>query len=416
MTSDFNTLLQDLYRLQRLGIKTGLEHTRELLKACTNPHERLRFIHLAGTNGKGSTASFISSILREAGLKVGLYTSPHLVRFNERIRVNGNPVSDENIVEFMKLFSVDIQRIESTFFETTSAMAFWYFDREQVDMAIIETGLGGRLDSTNVITPEIAIITPISLDHRELLGNDLETIAKEKAGIIKENVPVISNPQEKTVKNVLIEKASNMNTNITFIKPPSDCSVTMSGTYFQYENSNYQLAMIGEFQALNASLAVSAIRALGASVNDDHIKSGLQNAVWPGRFQVLSKNPSVIYDVAHNEQGISFVLRTFNHLFNHKPVGLIALKEDKELELIANTMRGKFDKLFVMNDRQGLLMKSESLSIHLSKYGVQTEPIKHFEDFTTYLQNNRPGIIFGSHYIAEDVFEHFQFSFDTAVI
>lgn len=416
MTSDFNTLLQELYSLQRLGIKTGLEHTRELLKACANPHENLRFIHLAGTNGKGSTASFISSILQEAGLKVGLYTSPHLIRFNERIRVNGRPISDKNIVEFMKLFSPDIQRIESTFFESTSAMAFWYFAREQVDMAIIETGLGGRLDSTNVISPEIAVITPISMDHRKLLGDDLETIAKEKAGIIKENIPVISTPQEKTVKNVLIEKAANMSTNITFIKPPTDCSITMEETYFQYDNTTYQLALIGEYQALNASLAVSAVRALGTFVSDNNIKSGLQKTIWPGRFQILSKNPPVIYDVAHNEQGISSILKTFNQLFNYKPVGVIALKENKELGLIAKTMRGKFDKLFVMDDRQGLLIESGTLSIQLSKHGIQTEPMKRFEDFTTYLQNDRPGIIFGSHYIAEYVFEHFQFSFDTAMI
>ncbi|HJL63883.1 MAG TPA: Mur ligase family protein, partial [Candidatus Marinimicrobia bacterium] len=175
-----------------MGIKTGLEHTHQLLDACNNPHKRLKFIHLAGTNGKGSTATFIDSILRTSGLKIGLYTSPHLLRFNERIRVNGIPISDEKIVEFMQVFSVDIHRIESTFFETTSAMAFWYFEQEKVDIAVIETGLGGRLDSTNVITPEMVVITPVSMDHRELLGNDLKTVAKEKAGTIKENILVIS--------------------------------------------------------------------------------------------------------------------------------------------------------------------------------------------------------------------------------
>ena len=231
MKSDFQTLLQDLFKLQRLGIKTGLEHTFQLLDTCSNPHQRLKFIHLAGTNGKGSTAAFIDSILRSSGLKVGLYTSPHLVQFNERIRVNGVPICNEKIVEFMQLYSDDIKRIESTFFETTTAMAFWYFEQENIDIAVIETGLGGRLDSTNVIIPEISVITPIGMDHCDLLGNNLKSIAQEKAGIIKENISVISGYQEKIVKEVLVEKALEMQTQVKFIKPPKKSTVTVDGTY-----------------------------------------------------------------------------------------------------------------------------------------------------------------------------------------
>ncbi|HJL75550.1 MAG TPA: folylpolyglutamate synthase/dihydrofolate synthase family protein [Candidatus Marinimicrobia bacterium] len=416
MTSDFQQLLQKLYNLQRLGIKTGLEHTCELLEVCDNPQKKIKFIHLAGTNGKGSTAAFISSILRSIGLKVGLYTSPHLVSFNERIRVDGIPITNNKIVEFMELFSADIQRIENTFFETTSAIAFWHFAREEVDIAVVETGLGGRLDSTNVITPEIAVITPISLDHRELLGNDLVTIAKEKAGIIKENVPVICNHQENMVKNVLLEKAAEMNTKISFVKPPTDCTVTMEGTFFHYKDTNYQLTLIGEHQALNAALAVAAVQELEKGIFDIKIKRGLQNTTWPGRFQVLSKTPPVIYDVAHNEQGIRSVLKTFNQLFKQKPLGLIVLKEDKELELIATALRGQFETLFVMDDTNGLLMKSKTLAAHLNKLGISAEPVKNLRDFTDHLQSDYAGLVFGSHYIAEAVFEYFQFSFDTAVI
>ena len=416
MTSDFQQLLQKLYNLQRLGIKTGLEHTCELLEVCDNPQKKIKFIHLAGTNGKGSTAAFISSILRSIGLKVGLYTSPHLVSFNERIRVDGIPITNNKIVEFMELFSADIQRIENTFFETTSAIAFWHFAREEVDIAVVETGLGGRLDSTNVITPEIAVITPISLDHRELLGNDLVTIAKEKAGIIKENVPVICNHQENMVKNVLLEKAAEMNTKISFVKPPTDCTVTMEGTFFHYKDTNYQLTLIGEHQALNAALAVAAVQELEKGIFDIKIKRGLQNTTWPGRFQVLSKTPPVIYDVALNEQGIRSVLKTFNQLFKQKPLGLIVLKEDKELELIATALRGQFETLFVMDDTNGLLMKSKTLAAHLNKLGISAEPVKNLRDFTDHLQSDYAGLVFGSHYIAEAVFEYFQFSFDTAVI
>ena len=416
MASNFQKLLKDLYSLQRLGIKTGLEHTQQLLDACGNPHHQLKFIHLAGTNGKGSTAAFIYSILRASGLNIGLYSSPHLVRFNERIRVNGVPIADVKIVEYMKLFSADIRRIESTFFETTSAMAFWYFKQEKVDVAVIETGLGGRLDSTNVIEPKIAVITPISMDHSDLLGNELKSIAREKAGIIKEKIPVISSHQENAVKNVLVQKAAEVDAYLMFVDSPTDCTISMAGTFFRQDDLDYQLTLIGEHQAQNASLAVAAVREFGSPVNDDHIRIGLLNATWPGRFQVLFKDPHVIYDVAHNEQGIKSILKTVNNIFEKKPIGLFALKEDKELELIANVIHGKFGKLLVMDDEQGLLMRSETLSMNLSKHGIAAELMKRFDDFTSYLLNGHPGIIFGSHYMAEPVFEHFQFPFDTGVI
>lgn len=416
MTSDFQSLLQDLYSLQRLGIKTGLKHTHQLLDVCNNPHNRSKFIHLAGTNGKGSTAAFIDSILRTSGLKVGLYTSPHLVRFNERIRVNGIPISNEKIVEFMQLFSDDIQRIESTFFETTSVMAFWYFEQKKVDIAVIETGLGGRLDSTNVITPDTVVITPVSLDHRDLLGNNLKNVALEKAGIIKENIPVISSQQEKLVHEVIVQKATDMNTHVTLVDPPENCTVSMEGTVFYNGSSRYQLSLMGEHQAQNAALAIAVINHLSEKISENHIRIGLQNAVWPGRFQVLSRDPYIIYDVAHNEEGIKALLEVANQIFSKKPIGLCALKDDKEIDLIANAIRGHFEKLYVVDDEKGLLMKSVALSSNLNKLGIEATPLKRIYDFASCLYDDCPGIIFGSHYIAEPVFEHFQFSFDSGMI
>lgn len=416
MTSDFRKLLQKLYSLQRLGIKTGLRHTYQLLDACSNPQDRLRFIHLAGTNGKGSTAAFIFSILRTSGLKVGLYTSPHLIKFNERIRINGIPISDEKIVEFMNLYSADIECIESTFFETTSAMAFWYFEQEKVDIVIVEAGLGGRLDSTNVIQPEIAVITPVSMDHHEILGSDLKSIAKEKAGIIKDHATVVSSAQENVVREILIQKATAMNAELVFINSKIDCTIKIDGTYFNQDGSDYRINLIGEHQAHNAALAVAVVRQFEDSVYENFIKLGLEKTVWPGRFQVLSHDPVVIYDVAHNEQGITSVLKTLNHLFKKSPVGLFALKEDKQLKSIAKKLVGKFEKLFVIDDEQGLLMKSETLSMNLSKCGIDAIQLKEFDCFTTCLKLGRPGIIFGSHYIAEAIFKQFHFSFDSGVI
>ena len=183
--TEIDNLLAHLYGLRRLGIKVGLEHTNELLRQCGNPQRGLRTIHIAGTNGKGSTAAMVQAILRGNGLKVGLYTSPHLIRFNERIRINGVPISDKSIIEFMGRFRNIIDEVEATFFEATTVLALHYFSNKEVDLAVIETGLGGRLDSTNVIDPEFTIITSVDLDHQHLLGETLIDIAVENAGIIK---------------------------------------------------------------------------------------------------------------------------------------------------------------------------------------------------------------------------------------
>jgi dihydrofolate synthase/folylpolyglutamate synthase len=186
-----SSTLDYIFQLRRRGIKIGLHRTEALLSRCGNPHYDLPVIHIAGTNGKGSTAAIIATILRKEGKKVGLYTSPHLICFNERIRINGIPISDENITSFLNRFRPDIDILESTFFETTTALAFSYFAQEKVDIAVIEVGLGGRLDSTNVSKSVLSVITPIHFDHMEFLGHDLTSITREKCGIFKKNVPVV---------------------------------------------------------------------------------------------------------------------------------------------------------------------------------------------------------------------------------
>ena len=192
MTYNIDLVLKELFGLQRLGIKVGLEHTEELLDNIGNPHSYLKFIHIAGTNGKGSTCAILNKILIEHGMVVGLYTSPHLIRFNERIQVNNEKIPDADIALFMNHYINQIKNIQTTFFETTTAMAFDYFNNKSVDIAIIETGLGGRLDSTNVISPTICGISSVSLDHMDILGDTIQKIAAEKAGIIKDNIPIVT--------------------------------------------------------------------------------------------------------------------------------------------------------------------------------------------------------------------------------
>ena len=223
-----DNLLAHLYGLRRLGIKVGLEHTNELLRRCGSPHRRLKTIHIAGTNGKGSTAAMIQAILRESGLKVGLYTSPHLIRFNERIRINGLPISDKSIIEFMAQFNNDIDEVKATFFEVTTVLALHYFSNQEVDVAVIETGLGGRLDSTNVIEPELTIITSIDLDHQQLLGETLIDIAVEKAGIIKKQTPVLVCSQKPEAMDVIRKKSKESNSPIIYSNDPKNIIIDLS--------------------------------------------------------------------------------------------------------------------------------------------------------------------------------------------
>jgi len=214
---DIDAQLNSLYSLQRKGIKLGLEHTVQLLNFLGNPDKKLTLIHVAGTNGKGSTCAHLQTILRAHGYKVGLYTSPHLIKFNERIRINGFPISDDEIISFMRSIDAAINKIDSTFFEVTTAMALNHFNEYNVDIAIIETGLGGRLDSTNVIKPNLTVMTPISMDHMEILGDSIEKIAKEKSGIIKDGVLLITAKQNKVVADILFSKASEKNTSVIVV-------------------------------------------------------------------------------------------------------------------------------------------------------------------------------------------------------
>ncbi len=416
MNSDFQQTLKELYKLQRLGIKTGLEHTERLLDTCGNPHEKLKYIHVAGTNGKGSTCAMIFSILRETGLNIGLYTSPHLIRFNERIRVNGIPIPDGSIVEFMDLFYDDVKTIESTFFETTTAMALWYFNKQKVDYAVVETGLGGRLDSTNVINPEVSVITTVSVDHREILGDDIKKIAQEKAGIIKKGIPAISCSQTKSVQSVLEDKAKSVETEIQFITGPDECEVSLEGTTFTWSDTKYTTSLIGTHQAVNASLGVAAVRLLNHHIPESLVNRGLKKTFWPGRFQILSSKKPIFYDVAHNVDGIKSTLNTINSIFNTEPVGLFALKEDKEVGLIAKSIKGHFETIWTFDDENNLLIPAVDLSNLLKEYNINTQPINRLSEFVSLVSIDKPGLIFGSHYIAEQVFKHFQFSFDKGII
>ncbi|MBC8215367.1 MAG: bifunctional folylpolyglutamate synthase/dihydrofolate synthase [Candidatus Marinimicrobia bacterium] len=415
-------LLDYLFQLERKGIKVGLVHTRELLKRCGDPQKHFRIIHVAGTNGKGSTCSMIASILRECGFSVGLYTSPHLVRFNERIRVDGVPISDRNIIEFVDAHKTDIEEIESTFFETTTAMAFDYFNSQNVDVAVVETGLGGRLDSTNVVSPQVTVITPIGIDHTEFLGDSLKQISREKAGIIKKSVPLVLSEQDSEAENVILKKAKqkSVSVNRVFNKDFTSISTYPNGAEFIFQDKRYFTPLLGDHQVMNAGLAIQAVRVFDKTVLQDEINTGLKKTIWPGRIQPLDKILPIFYDVAHNCHGIHFVLSWLNKHYSEKPIGVFVLKADKELGKMRSVLADGFSELIITSLPEVGLMSVDALELSMQKNNIE-----HLREdslgaavyaMKRAVSEEKPGLIFGSHYIGKAVYDLFEFSFDKGII
>lgn len=298
--------------------KEGLSTTIELDNHLGNPHRKFRTVHVAGTNGKGSTSHTLAAILQESGYKVGLYTSPHLIDFRERMRVNGIPASEEYVIDFVEKHKSFFEPLQPSFFELTTAMAFNYFAEQQVDIAIIEVGLGGRLDCTNIITPELCIITNISLDHTQFLGSTLQEIASEKAGIIKSGIPVVIGETTPETKEVFANKAKECNAPITFAEEEA----LLTGATPLESGYKYNSRIFGEFcgelggdyQQKNTNTLLSAIRILcdkGFGITGDSLRKGFENVCsltgFMGRWQKIQDKPRVVCDAGHNIGGIKYI-------------------------------------------------------------------------------------------------------------
>lgn len=314
-------LYSRLPMFQRIGAaayKEDLTNTLALCHALGNPERSFKSVHVAGTNGKGSSSHMLAAILQSAGYKTGLYTSPHLKNFTERIKINGQEVSQSFVIDFVERIKPSIEAIEPSFFETTVAMAFDYFRKEKVDVAVIEVGLGGRLDSTNVITPEVSLITNISWDHADLLGDTLQKIAGEKAGIIKPRIPVVISERQEEVATVFIEKAKKENSPLTFASEIFEVDALGDGKFsVQHSAGNkiYQLELKGAYQQKNLAgvlATVDELRAKGFSISNENILEGLKRTVQftqlKGRWQKLNDLPLTVCDTGHNEAGITEVM------------------------------------------------------------------------------------------------------------
>ena len=318
---------------QFTGIKLGLENTFRLLEAIGNPHGRLRFIHVAGTNGKGSVCAMLDSCLRAAGHKTGLYTSPHLIDFRERIRVDGVMISPQEIAKGLTRLRQAAQDWDHkpTFFELSTVLAIDYFERSGCDVVVLETGMGGRLDSTNVVAPLVSVITPIAMDHMAWLGDSIAKIAAEKAGIIKPGAPVISSPQQQSAAEVLSAKSAELASPIRFIDAPVDIPVALPGIH----------------QHWNAAVAIAAIETSGLKCPPKAIAKGLASVKWPARFQRVGER--IIVDGAHNEHSAEALLSTWHEVFGSQKAAIVfGTLRDKEYSVmlrILEKVAGEF--LFV---------------------------------------------------------------------
>jgi dihydrofolate synthase / folylpolyglutamate synthase len=329
-----------LYRTQSRGIKLGLAGIRALTEVLGNPQESLRFIHVAGTNGKGSVCAMLESICRAQGLKTGLFTSPHLVSYNERIQVNRRPIPEAEIIRGIGKIRTLISEhgLNPSFFEITTALAFLHFLRSEVDIVLLETGLGGRLDATNIVTPIVSVLTSIDLDHQRILGNSLAEIAQEKAGIIKPGVAVVSAPQVAEVRKVFESVAQRLCTRIRYVEFPA---------------KPFSVALAGSRQQLNAAVAIDALSQARLTISSQAITTGLATVFWPGRFQQVE--PNLVLDGAHNPAASWQLVQTWKECHRGTtPTVIFGGLKDKNLSQMLEALAqiaARFFLVPVQNDR-----------------------------------------------------------------
>jgi len=335
-------------RIGAAAIKKDLDNTIALCSALQNPQTKFPSIHIAGTNGKGSVSHMLASVLQKAGYKTGLYTSPHLKDFRERIRINGIPVEEKEVIDFITSNHTLIETIEPSFFELTVAMAFHVFAKEKVDVAVIETGLGGRLDSTNIITPRLSVITNIGFDHMQMLGHTLPEIAFEKAGIIKPDIPVVIGELLPETKSVFEKKANECRGNLLFTEENFSVVSCKQKEFLSIEVKDkenvihtYDLDLKGTYQQKNLLTVLQAIHVLqnqGWNISEEILREGLktvqQNTGLAGRWQIIHHNPQVIMDVAHNTDGIQQMITQLNETSHHHLHIVMGMVSDKDVSSV----------------------------------------------------------------------------------
>ncbi len=427
ITPGYEDAISYLFSLEKIGIKFGLENIRLLLQNMGNPQENYPSIHISGTNGKGSTAQFITAVLIAAGYRVGTYTSPHLIDFSERIQINSSPISKDIITDGLSRIRrcIEADKLSEfipTYFEVSTALAFWCFNREEIDVAVVETGMGGRLDATNVLDPTVSVITNIALEHQNYLGDSLEKIAYEKAGIIKPGRPLVLGEKNPELVQLFQKRCQ---------EEQAEFYPAVGSLELQEENNNgsrfhirgndidyddLQIGLLGRFQVENAWLSVRACEQLGRigfKISEESIRTGLESASWPGRMQILQKSPLVLADGAHNPKAAESLMDTIGQFLNFQRLFLIfGCMHDKD---ILETL-GKFipaaQQIILTRSKNDRAEDPQNILNMIDREAINTVVIQDAQSAVKYALDEANAddmvLITGSLYVVGDILPMFE--------
>ncbi|WP_163526485.1 bifunctional folylpolyglutamate synthase/dihydrofolate synthase [Halobacillus ihumii] len=420
--------IQWIHSREKFKVKPGLNRMKWMMEKLDHPEKKITTIHIAGTNGKGSTLTFLRNLLQNQGYAVGSFTSPYITRFSERISINGVPIEDEELAKLV----LDIQPLaeqladtvwgEPTEFEVITAMAILYFSRKPLDFVLFEAGLGGRLDSTNIIQPVLSIITNIGLDHMGILGDSYERIAYEKAGIIKEKTPVITGAERDDVLHVINHKAAEQHAPIFTIGEgftSIHLESVQNGECFSFSTTDYEAPVLcsplkGEHQVKNASLALYAmelLKAAGYTIDRRHYGTGIESTFWPARFEKVSEQPQIILDGAHNQEGTRALIKTMIKHYNDKRIIIMyAALNDKPVEEMLTQLKGIADELWLTQFDFPKAMKAEEISqlITHNRLYVRMNYKQALEEIKQTMNESDVLLITGSLYFISEIRKNFE--------
>ena len=416
---DSESVFNYIFGLTIPGVKLELSRVKEFMSRLGTPHTAYPIIHIAGTNGKGSTAAMLAAVLSASGKKTGLFTSPHLIKPNERIRIGNALITDEFIIEHVEAWQPHIDELGITFFEVLTALGMEYFKQHAVDYAVIETGLGGRLDATNVVDPILSIITSVSMDHENILGDNLATIAGEKAGIIKPLKPVILGQNPDIVRQVMLEKCKLESAPLTYV--PDEVrlhEVNSSGVSQKVRMSlgeqtiEIELPLLGSHQIENFSNVLMALSELDVDLDNIVIQKGLDKMVWQGRMQVLDEDPLVLYDVAHNPEGLDRLLQSLRETDHHDAIIVAAFNARKNIGPMLSMLNNwSGDVIFSAFEGHSAVDGEALLHMGIKADMIATDLKAAYQyALDSRSGDNQPICFIGSHYMAETLFPMFGIS------
>ena len=418
---NYTEALEYIHGVNWTFCKPGLDRIGELCERLGNPQNKLKFIHVAGTNGKGSFCSMLESVLRKAGYKTGLYTSPYIKEFNERMRVGGENIDNEVLADITTRVRpiADSMTDKPTEFELITAVAFQYFYEAGCEVVVLEAGMGGRLDSTNIIrNPLLSVITGIALDHTDYLGDTVEKIAAEKAGIIKDESPILYGGEDDAAREVIKAAAQERGSNFFDIDYSNikNLKSDLTGSSFDYKShSDVKIKLLGLYQPKNAAEVIEAVeilRSRGLNISESALLEGLANAEWIARFEILSKNPLIIFDGAHNPQGISSATKSIKHYFKDEKIYVLSgVLRDKDYNFIAGELATVAERAFTMTPQSPRALLAEDYAKVLASCGVLASAYDTIENainaaVSAAKADSKPLVCLGSLYTYADVIKY----------